>query len=112
MAGFFSELAAMLTAWSMRVHLRVPQSEGALLALLARAGRILEKKYEGNEVVLKAHIPPFLRGKVAPFIVPGSDTDTGVAVGGEAPGEVDGPGAGGAFDGGAVGDSAGNGSAR
>ena len=112
MAGFFSELAAMLTAWSMRVHLRVPQSEGALLALLARAGRILEKKYEGNEVVLKAHIPPFLRGKVAPFIVPGSDTDTGVAVGGEAPGEVDGPGAGGAFDGGAVGDPAGNGSAR
>jgi GTP-binding protein HflX len=112
MAGFFSELAAMLTAWSMRVHLRVPQSEGALLALLARAGRILEKKYEGNEVVLQAHIPPFLRGKVAPFIVPGSDTDTGVAVGGEAPGEADGPRARGTFDGGAVGDPAGNGATR
>lgn len=112
MAAFFSELSAMLTAWSMRVHLRVPQSEGALLALLARAGRILEKRYEGNEVEVKAHIPPFLRGKVAPFIVPGSDTDSGVTVGGEAQGEVDGPGAGGAFDGGAFGDPAGDGSAR
>jgi GTP-binding protein HflX len=49
MPAFFSELAAMLSAWSMRVHLKVPQSEGALLALLARAGRILEKRYEGNE---------------------------------------------------------------
>jgi hypothetical protein len=112
MAAFFSELSAMLTAWSMRVHLRVPQSEGALLALLARAGRILEKRYEGNEVEVKAHIPPFLRAKVAPFIVPGSDTDSGVTVGGAAQGEVDGPGAGGAFDGGAFGDPAGDGSAR
>ena len=90
----------------------MPQSEGALLALLARAGRILEKKYEGNEVELKAHIPPFLRGKVAPFIVPGSEQDSGVAGGGEAQGEADVPGAGGVVDGGTAGDPAGNGSAR
>jgi GTP-binding protein HflX len=112
MPGFFAELSAMLSAWSMRVHLKVPQSEGALLAWLARAGRILEKRYEGNEVEIKAHIPPFLRGKVAPFIVPGSEQDPGITSGGEAPGEADGPRAGGTFDGGAVGDPAGNGSAR
>ena len=112
MAGFFSELSAMLSAWSMRVHLKVPQSEGSLLALLARAGRILEKKYEGNDVELQAHIPPFLRGKVAAFIVPGSEQDPGVAGGGEAQGAPDGTGTGGVVDGGAVGDSAGNGPAR
>ena len=112
MPGFFAELSAMLSAWSMRVHLKVPQSEGALLALLVRAGRILEKKYEGNEVELKAHIPPFLRGKVAAFIVPGSEQDPGVAGGGEAQGAVDGPGSGGVVDGGTAGDPAGDGSAR
>jgi GTP-binding protein HflX len=112
MAAFFSELSAMLTAWSMRVHLRVPQSEGALLALLARAGRILEKRYEGNDVELKAHIPPFLRGKVAAFIVPGSEQDPGVTGGGEAQGAFDDPGAGGAFHGGVAGDPAGDGPAR
>jgi GTP-binding protein HflX len=112
MAGFFSELSSMLSAWSMRVHLRVPQSEGSLLALLARAGRILEKKYEGNDVELQAHIPPFLRGKVAAFIVPGSEQDPGVAGGGEAQGAVNDPGAGGVVDGGAAGDPAGDGPAR
>ena len=112
MPGFFAELSAMLSAWSMRVHLKVPQSEGALLALLARAGRILEKKYEGNDVELKAHIPPFLRGKVAAFIVLGSEQDSGIAGGGEAQGAFDGPGAGGAIDGGASGDSSGDGPAR
>jgi GTP-binding protein HflX len=89
MPGFFAELTTMLTAWSMQVHLRVPQSEGALLALLERAGRILEKRYEGNEVELRAHIPPFLRGKVAPFIVEGHGTDSGITIGGETAGAVD-----------------------
>jgi GTP-binding protein HflX len=112
MAGFFAELSAMLAAWSMRVHLKVPQSEGALLALLTRAGRILEKRYEGNEVELTAHIPPFLRGKVAPFMVAGSEPNSGVAGGGEAEGAVAGPGAGGVVDNGAAGDPAGDGAAR
>jgi GTP-binding protein HflX len=89
MPGFFAELTTMLTAWSMQVHLRVPQSEGALLALLERSGRILEKRYEGNEVELRAHIPPFLRGKVAPFIVEGHGTDSGITIGGETAGAVD-----------------------
>ena len=111
MPAFFAELSAMLSAWSMRVHLKVPQSEGSLLALLARAGRILEKRYEGNEVELQAHIPPFLRGKVAPFIVPGSEQDPGIAGGREAQGALDDPGTGGAGDGGAAGDPAGDGQA-
>ena len=89
MPAFFAELTTMLTAWSMQVHLRVPQSEGALLALLERSGRILEKRYEGNEVELRAHIPPFLRGKVAPFIVEGHGTDSGITIGGETAGAVD-----------------------
>ena len=79
----------MLTAWSMRVHVRVPQSEGSLLALLSRAGRILEKRYEGNDVVLVAHIPPFLRGKVAPFILPENGKDQGITVGRAPEGAVD-----------------------
>ena len=71
-----------------------------------------ETKYEGNDVELQAHIPPFLRGKVAAFMVPGSEQDSGVTVGGEAQGAVDGAGAGGSLDGGVAGDPAGDGSAR
>jgi GTP-binding protein HflX len=104
MDNFMAELASMLTAWSMRVHLRVPQSEGSLLALLTRAGRILEKRYEGNEVVLVAHIPPFLRGKVGPFILPENGKDQGITVGRETEGAVDEPRSGGLGGGGAVSD--------
>ena len=104
MEGFLSELASMLTAWSMRVHVRVPQSEGSLLALLSRAGRILEKRYEGNDVVLVAHIPPFLRGKVAPFILPENGKDQGITVGRTPEGAVDESGSGGLGGSGTAGD--------
>jgi GTP-binding protein HflX len=110
MDNFMAELASMLTAWSMRVHLRVPQSEGSLLALLNRAGRILEKRYEGNEVVLVAHIPPFLRGKVGPFMLPENGKDQGITVGRETEGAVDEPRSGGLGGGGAVSDPVADGS--
>jgi GTP-binding protein HflX len=109
MPAFFAELTTMLAAWSMRVHLKVPQSQGALLALLARAGRILEKKYEGNDVELTAHIPPFLRGKVTPFILPGHGADSGITVGGETEGAADGSGSRGLGGCGAPGDSSSDG---
>jgi GTP-binding protein HflX len=111
MDNFMAELASMLTAWSMRVHLRVPQSEGSLLALLTRAGRILEKRYEGNEVVLVAHIPPFLRGKVGPFMLPENGKDQGITVGRETEGAIDEPRSGGLGGGGAVSDPVADGSA-
>jgi GTP-binding protein HflX len=110
MDNFMAELASMLTAWSMRVHLRVPQSEGSLLALLTRAGRILEKRYEGNEVVLVAHIPPFLRGRVGPFMLPENGKDQGITVGRETEGAVDEPRSGGLGGGGAVSDPVADGS--
>jgi GTP-binding protein HflX len=110
MDNFMAELASMLTAWSMRVHLRVPQSEGSLLALLNRAGRILEKRYEGNEVVLVAHIPPFLRGKVGPFMLPENGKDQGITVGRETEGAADEPRSGGLGGGGAVSDPVADGS--
>ncbi|MCX6934693.1 MAG: GTPase HflX [Verrucomicrobia bacterium] len=109
MPRFFDELALMLTAWSMEVHLRVPQSEGALLALLTRVGRILDTRYEGNDVELTAHIPPFLRGKVAPFIIQGNGTDQGITAGGETAGAVDESRSGGLGGGGAIGNSSADG---
>jgi GTPase len=102
--NLLSELASMLTAWSIRVRIRVPQSEGALLALLSRAGRILEKRYEGNEVELVAHIPPFLRGKVAPFILPEDGKNPGITLRRETEGAVDESRSGGLGGGGIVSD--------
>jgi hypothetical protein len=95
----------------MRVHLKVPQSEGSLLALLTRAGRILEKRYEGNEVVLVAHIPPFLRGKVGPFMLPDNGKDQGITIGRETEGAVDESRSGGLGSGGAIGDPVADGAA-
>jgi GTP-binding protein HflX len=66
---FFDELISMLQAWRLQVRLRIPQDQGALLAELHRTGRILEKRYEGNDVELTAHIPPILQGSFQPYLI-------------------------------------------
>jgi GTPase len=70
-----AEMEGMLRAWRMEVHLRMPQSESALLAEIYRIGRVTGVSYEANDVILTAHIPPMLQGKVKPYIVAKSEPD-------------------------------------
>jgi len=77
MDRFHAELENLLKAWRMRVRVRLPQSEGGLLSEIYRVGRVLETRYEGNDIYLVAHIPPVLEGRLKPFILPDVDPNSG-----------------------------------
>jgi GTPase len=56
-----------LSSWRLRLHFRIPTKESALLAEIHRAGHVLELKYEGNDAVIVAHVPPHLEAKLSRY---------------------------------------------
>ena len=52
-----------------RVHLRVPQKEGKLLALLEARSRIYSRRYNGGSVELEVEAPESVVRKVRSFVV-------------------------------------------
>ena len=56
-----------LSAWRLRSRFKIPASESALIAEIHRVGHVLELQYEGNEVIIVAHVPPELGQKLANF---------------------------------------------
>jgi GTPase len=56
-----------LSAWRLRSHFKIPASESALIAEIHRVGHVLELKYEGNDAIIVAHVPPELGQKLAKF---------------------------------------------
>ena len=58
-----------LSAWRLRSHFKIPASESALIADIHRVGHVLELKYEGNDAIIVAHVPPELEQKLANFAV-------------------------------------------
>ncbi len=66
---FVNELQNQLSAWRLRQKFRVPQSDSAALAELHRAGHVVEIRYEGDDALLTAHIPPALESKFARYAV-------------------------------------------
>lgn len=66
---FVDELQNQLSAWRMRQQLRIPQSDSAALAELHRAGHVVEIRYEGDDALVTAHIPPALEPKFARYAV-------------------------------------------
>jgi GTPase len=53
-----------------RVHLRMPQKEGKLLALLEARSRIYSRRYNGGSVELEVEAPESVVRKVRGFVVP------------------------------------------
>jgi GTPase len=60
-------LQEALSSWRLRLHFRIPTKESALLAEIHRAGHVLELKYEGDDAVIVAHVPPHLEAKLSRF---------------------------------------------
>ena len=60
-------LQEALSAWRLRSQFKIPASESALLAEIHRVGHVLELKYEGNDAIIVAHVPPELGQKLAKF---------------------------------------------
>jgi GTP-binding protein HflX len=69
MAEMLSELEAQLAAWRMRVSYRIPAREAALIAEIHRVGHVLEIRYDAEEVMVRAHVPPHLQSKLALYEV-------------------------------------------
>jgi GTPase len=49
-----------LSSWRLRLSLRIPSNHSALVSEIYRVGHVLELKYEGDETLIVAHLPPEL----------------------------------------------------
>src|SRR6184192_2553229 len=58
-----------LGSWRLRSRFRVPLKEAGLIAEIHRIGHVLELRYEGNDAVIVAHVPPHLEQKLAAYAV-------------------------------------------
>src|SRR6187399_32288 len=57
-------LEGALSSWRLRSRFRIPANESALLAEIHRVGHVLELRYEENDAVIVAHVPPDLAQKL------------------------------------------------
>jgi GTP-binding protein HflX len=61
-------LSEMMLDKTVRLHLRLPQSEFGLMSLIHTQGKLLHQEYEENDVVLDAVVPRRFEAQFAPFI--------------------------------------------
>src|SRR5258708_29610396 len=57
-------LEGALSSWRLRSRFRIPANEIALISALHRVGHVLELRYEGNDALIVAHVPPDLAQKL------------------------------------------------
>ena len=67
--ALLSELGSRLRPVRDFVELEIPHDASALIARAHELGQVIERRYRGGQVRLKARIPPHLRAEFAPFIV-------------------------------------------
>jgi GTP-binding protein HflX len=58
---------AILGAQRLRLRLRIPHSEGRLVARIRENGAVYKQEYDGDVVILDAEVPPALESAVRPF---------------------------------------------
>jgi GTP-binding protein HflX len=68
-AELVQALQGILGSWRLRSRFRIPVSESALIAEIHRVGHVLELRYEGDEALIVAHVPPHLEAKLAQYSV-------------------------------------------
>ena len=57
-----------LSAWRLRSRYSVPLTESGLIAEIHRIGHVLELRYEGENALIVAHVPPQLEQKLTRFL--------------------------------------------
>lgn len=65
-----SALQKALSSWRLRSQFRLPAKESALIAEIHRVGHVLELRYEDEDALIIAHVPPHLEAKLSPFAEP------------------------------------------
>jgi GTPase len=68
-ARLVQALQEALSSWRLRSHFRISTSESALIAEIHRVGHVLELKYEGDDAIIVAHVPPELAHKLKRYAV-------------------------------------------
>ena len=67
MANLVQALENALSSWRLRSRFRIPANESALIAEIHRVGHVLEVRYEGDDALIVAHVPPHLEQKLARY---------------------------------------------
>jgi GTP-binding protein HflX len=62
-------LESALSSWRLRSRFRIPANESALLAEIHRVGHVLELKYDGDDALIVAHVPPDLAQKLERYVI-------------------------------------------
>ena len=61
-------LEEALGSWRLRSRFRIPANESALIAEIHRVGHVLELRYEVNDALIVAHVPPDLAQKLERYV--------------------------------------------
>lgn len=67
MAGLVHALQEALASWRLQSRFVIPSNESALIAEIHRVGHVLELRYEGDDAIIMAHVPPQLQQKLLRF---------------------------------------------
>jgi len=60
-------LEIALSSWRLRSHFRIPPDQSALIAEIHRVGHVLDLRYDGDDALIIAHVPPHLEAKLARY---------------------------------------------
>ncbi len=63
-------LSEMMLDRTIRVKLRLPQSEFGLMSIIHQQGKLLHQEYDGNDVLLEAVVPRRYEAQFTPFFDP------------------------------------------
>ncbi len=64
---FLDELVIRLAAWRLKAEFHIPATASAAVAELHRVGHVLSTRYDGDTIIVRAHIPPELKSRFAEF---------------------------------------------
>lgn len=59
-----------LAVWRLRLRFLIPLTESGAIAEIYRTGHVLELRYDGDNAVIVAHVPPTLEQKLAQYVSP------------------------------------------
>ncbi len=66
-ADLVRALQQALAAWRLRSSFKIPANESALIAEIHRVGHVLELRYEGDQTIVVANVPPQLEHRLTRF---------------------------------------------
>ncbi len=67
MADLVRALQDALASWRLQSRFVIPSHESALIAEIHRVGHVLELRYEENDAIIVAHVPPQLQQRLSRF---------------------------------------------